>query len=74
MTFKDATDALMAGISTEEIAAAMKVSVQGIRMARSDEDSKSFRSPPQNWESAAARLAEKQAAKLMRLAAKLRSA
>lgn len=58
MDFKEATENLCAGVSHEELAATLGVSVATIRQARLRPDAKAHRSPPTNWERAVIKLAE----------------
>jgi hypothetical protein len=73
MNFRKATDELLASISHEELAKALGVSVATVRQARLGDDAKAHRSPPEGWEGRVLKLAEMQADRLRRLAAKLRS-
>jgi hypothetical protein len=67
MNFNDATDRLFDRISHEELAEALGVSVASIRQARLRADARAYRAPPQGWEEAALRLAERQRAHFERL-------
>jgi hypothetical protein len=58
MNFREAVDALCASLNHEDVAKALKVSVQTVRQARLREDSDAFRAPPKNWKEAIIRLAE----------------
>lgn len=60
MDFKKATDALFARLTHEDLAEALGVSVPSIRQARLGVDSAAHRGPPQGWERAVLRLAERQ--------------
>jgi hypothetical protein len=71
--FKKATDGLLAGISHAELAAALKVSVPTVRLARLDVSAKAHRSAPEGWEKTVAALAEREAKRLQRLAKSLQS-
>lgn len=71
MNFKQATDALIAGVTLEDLAEAIGVSVQAVRQARSAEGTTSYRTPPQGWEAAVAMLASRRAEKLEKLSNKL---
>ena len=73
MDFKKATDELTAPVSHQELAAALKVSIPTVRQARLIPSAKAYRSPPEGWERAVARLAEAKAERLKRLAARLRT-
>lgn len=71
MDFKKATDELFSGITHQELAEALGVSVATIRQARLGKDAKAHRSPPEGWERAALRLAQSREKYFARLAAKL---
>jgi hypothetical protein len=73
MNFKKATDELLASVTLADLAKGMGVSVQAIRQARSAEGTTSYRSPPEGWGRAVARLASQRAAQLTRLAKRLQS-
>ncbi len=73
MTFRSATDELLAGISHEELANALGVSVATVRQARLTDDAKAHRSPPEGWETAVLRLADAKAQHFDWLAARLRA-
>jgi len=70
MDFKKATDELLAGISHEELAEALGVSVATVRQARLTESAKAHRSPPEGWERVVHRMAKERARRLERLAAR----
>lgn len=72
MNFKEATDRLFDRISHEELADALGVSVASIRQTRLREDARAYRAPPQGWEEAALRLADKQRVHFERLAGAIR--
>ncbi|HEY3916361.1 MAG TPA: hypothetical protein VGL83_01145 [Stellaceae bacterium] len=72
MDFKKATDELFARITHEDLADALGVSVASIRQARLSTSALARREPPQQWERAAAKLAEQKAERLIRLASSLR--
>jgi hypothetical protein len=72
MKFREAVDAVCSALTHEDVAKALGVSVQTIRQARMQEDSKSYRAPPSNWERALIRLAENRVAYYRRLIEKLR--
>jgi len=57
MNFKEATDILTRRITADEIAEAAGVSISSIARARLDPSSTAYRSPPENWQPALARLA-----------------
>lgn len=60
MDFKKATDELLTGVTLEDLASAMGVSVQSVRQARASDGTTAHRQPPQEWERAVVRLAEQQ--------------
>lgn len=74
--FKEATDrATTARITLADIASTAGVSDNAIRRARLDPRSRdSYRSPPDGWQAAIAKLATERAAELTRLAEELRRA
>src|SRR6185437_8251027 len=67
MDFKKATDDLFAGISHEDLARALGVSVAAIRQARLDPKAKAYRTAPANWTRAVLALAQRQAARYQEL-------
>ena len=69
--FRRATDELLAGISHEELAKALDVSVPTVRQARLDEAAKAHRRAPDGWQRVVAKLAEVRAGRLKKLAVKL---
>ena len=71
MSFRKATDDLLAGISHQELADALGVSVATVRQARLDESAKAHRNAPDGWETRVAKLARTKAAGLTRLADRL---
>jgi transposase len=71
MTFRKATDDLLAGISHEELAKALGVSVATVRQARLADDAKAHRSPPASWGAPVLRLAKQRADHFKRLVARL---
>ena len=72
MDFKTATDrAIGACITLQDIADAASVSHNSIRRARLKPNGNSYRTPPDAWESAIAKLARERAAELVKLAEKL---
>jgi transcriptional regulator with XRE-family HTH domain len=73
MDFRRATDELFEGISHQDLADALGMSVATIRQARQGEDGKSHRSPPKGWEPTVAKLARARGAALVRLAERLQS-
>lgn len=68
MNFREATDGLFTGISHQELADALGVSVATVRQARLDPSAKAHRTPPEGWEKAVAKLADRQATRFARLA------
>ena len=68
MNFRKATDDLLGGISHEELANALGVSIHTIRQARLAEGARAHRSPPEGWEPIVARLAKQRAERFRRLA------
>ena len=72
MKFREAVDSLCSALTHEDVAKALGVSVQSIRQARMNEDSKSFRAAPKNWERALIRLAENRVSYYRRLIERLR--
>lgn len=74
MNFKEATDKLFARVSHEDLAEGLGVSVASIRQARLDSAANAHRQPPEGWEPAVIRLAERRAAQYKRLADNLRQA
>ena len=73
MNFKAATDALFDRVTHDDLAHEIGASVPSIRQARLDDDAKAHRTPPDGWESAARKLAEKQARHFERLARALQT-
>ena len=71
--FRKDTDDLFAVVTHEALAKELRRSVASVRQARKDEDNRSYREPPPNWEPAVLRLAEKQAAHFLKLVKRLRS-
>jgi len=67
MDFRKATDELLAGISHEELAKALEVSVATVRQARLDVGARAHRRPPDGWQRVVSRLASKRMARLERL-------
>jgi len=59
MDFRKATDELCARIDHDDIAEALGVSIQTVRQARMAANVPAHRSPPDQWEKALIRLAEK---------------
>lgn len=71
MGFKEATDALNAAVTHEDLARELGVSVQRIRQARLDPASAGYRPPPAGWEAAVAKLARERGGELAKLAKRL---
>ena len=69
--FRKATDELFNGISHQDLADALGLSVATIRQARLDENAKARRSPPEGWQAVVAKLARKRGAALSALAERL---
>lgn len=74
MNFKEATDRLFDRIDHAALAQALGVSVALIRQARLNPKAKAHRQPPNRWQEAIVRLAEKRVAQYNRLAERLRQA
>ncbi len=68
MDFKKATDELMRGLTRAEIAEAIGRSEATVRQARLPEDNAASRSAPQGWERPMAKLAKREAKRLLGLA------
>src|SRR5579872_6513208 len=71
MEFKSATDALFAGVSHDDLARILGVSVATIRQARLRPDAKARRSPPEKWEEGVIRLAGERIERYRRLISEL---
>jgi hypothetical protein len=71
MDFKAATDVLFSRVSHEDLAQELGVSVPSIRQARLRGRAHAHRNPPEGWESAAKKLAERQIRQLRQLVAQL---
>jgi len=71
MDFRKATDELFEGISHQDLADALGVSVATIRQARLDKGAKARRSPPEGWEGTVAKLAKDRANSLQKLSERL---
>lgn len=71
MNFTEATNILCDGVGHTELAEELGVSVATVRQARLNPQAKAHRQPPQGWEQAVARLADKRARQLSRLAERL---
>ena len=74
MDFRKATDELLAGISHQDLAEALGVSVASVRQARLDPSAKAHRNAPDGWERVVSQMSKKQAARLQRLAERLHEA
>jgi len=72
MNFRQATDELISGVTLEDLAKGLGVSVQTVRQARAAEGSTAYRRPPEGWEPALSQLARKRAARLQKLAKAMR--
>lgn len=72
MDFRKATDELFAGLSHEDLARVLDVSIATVRQARLQPTARAHRSPPEGWESAVAKLAETQIRHYKRLVEELR--
>jgi len=73
ISFRKATDELFDGISHQDLADALGLSVATVRQARLEEGAKARRTPPGGWEAVVRRLAERKAQHFQRLAEKLGS-
>ena len=71
MIFKEGSDRLTHCVTLFDIARETGMSDATIRRARLDPDTKSYRSPPQTWQKAIAKLARARAGELVRLAEEL---
>jgi hypothetical protein len=69
--FKEATDRLTARVTLADIAEACGSHPNSIDRARLEPSSKSYRSPPPDWENAVAKLAKERGEALLALAGKL---
>ena len=72
MNFREATESLCPGLSHEELAKALGVSVATVRQARLKPEARAHRSPPEDWKSAVIRLAETRLSKYRDLIEKLK--
>jgi hypothetical protein len=59
MNFREAVDSVCEPLAHSTIAEALGVSLQAVRQARMDENSKAFRAPPKHWRDIIIRLAER---------------
>lgn len=71
MDFKVATDEILAGMSHEELARELRVSVPSVRQARLAKEAKAHRAPPEGWEPVVIRLAKRRISHLVRLVERL---
>lgn len=72
MSFKQVTDRLMAeGVSLREVAEALGVAHNTVRMARLASTSSSWRKPPAGWEAKLAGFARSRSTRLAKLADQL---
>ncbi len=71
MDFNGASNRLTACRTLSDIAATVGVSDGLIRQARLDPETPSYRTPPQGWEQAIAKLARERAGELVKLAEEL---
>jgi hypothetical protein len=71
LDFRGATEALFDRVRVEDLAGELHCSPQTIKQARMEADTKGRRTPPEGWQSAAAKLAKKRSDQLRRLADKL---
>jgi hypothetical protein len=74
MDFKKITDSLLERVTHEDLAQTLGASVASIRQARLDPSANAHRSPPEGWEAAVLRLAERQLRHYQRLVDRLRRA
>ncbi len=71
MDYKEATDRLLEGITTADLASELGISPDAIERARLDPATGDFRSPPIGWQAAVARLAGERALRLLKLKAEM---
>ena len=71
MDFKAATDRMIAAITLADLSAEVGTSNATVRQARLDPKGSSYRSPPDGWEKAIAKLARSRAGELVKLAEEL---
>jgi hypothetical protein len=74
MDFREATDALFACVTHEDLARELNVSVAAVRQARLKPHAQAHRAPPRRWEDAVMQLAQDRAAHYQRLVDNLRRA
>ena len=67
MDFRKATDDLCDGLSHEELAKALGVSIASIRQARLKSDANAHRTPPQGWEKKLIHLAQERMSRYRKL-------
>lgn len=73
--FKRASDRVAAArITLADMAKSVGVAHQTLRRARLDPENAAYREPPEGWEKAVAKLAQKRASDLIKLAEELRRA
>jgi hypothetical protein len=72
MDFKRETDELLAGISHDDLAKALGVSIPTVRQARLAPSAKAHRNAPEGWEAIVSKLASQRAQRLKRLAERLK--
>lgn len=72
MNFRQATDELIAGVTLEDLAKALGVSIQAVRQARATPESTSHRPPPVGWEGAVSKIAVEKQLYYKKLAEKVR--
>jgi hypothetical protein len=73
MDFREATDGLCGKVDHEDVARALGVSLQTIRQARLQPETRSHRSPPPGWRDAVIRLAEEKVSHYRRLIQELQA-
>lgn len=72
MNFRKATDGLFDGVSHQDLAEALGVSIASIRQARLGPEAKAHRSPPTGWERAAIAVIKRRIVELSSLAKSLK--
>lgn len=72
--FRKATDELLSGITHDELAQALGVSVATVRQARLAETAKAHRSPPEGWQAGVLLLAKERIGHFQRLVGRLEAA
>jgi hypothetical protein len=73
MEFKDAIEGLCSTVTHQEVADALGVSRATVRQAMLAEGARARRRPPEGWEATVGRLAKAQAARLEKLAKRLKA-